>query len=117
MMCQESPSLQSGEYVKVNELIDQCDLYASFVYSGEWHKHLEMIRAISPDVADAIAQYGIGCGVDDDGQYAFESNQLLSNLPKEIREGEAMEEAYDSVCSLAKAYAQFVWSYISSLEV
>jgi len=91
-----------------NELIEQNDLYASFVGSEAWNTHLEAIRAISPEAADAIGLSGIGEKVADDGQYDFESGQLLDDLPKAIRDSEAIEEAYDAICNLAKAYAAFV---------
>jgi hypothetical protein len=94
-----------------NELIDQHDLYASFVGSETWNSQLEAIGAVSSDVADAVNTYGIGTKVAEDGQYDFESGQLLVDMPKNIQDSEEIEEAYDAICDLAKAYAQFVFSY------
>lgn len=94
-----------------NQLIDQHDLYATFVGSDEWNSHLESIKQISPEAAEAVEKYGIGTKVADDGQYDFESGQLLDDMPKSIRDSEAIEEAYDAICDLAKAYARFVCQY------
>ena len=94
-----------------NRLIEQHDLYASFVQSAEWKSQLAAIEAISPEIATAIGDHGIGTKVTNNGQYDFESGQLLDDLPKSIRDSEAMEEAYDAICDLANAYADFVRSY------
>jgi hypothetical protein len=94
-----------------NELVDQHDLYCSFVHSDEWKSQVKTIREISPEAANAIQEYGIGTKVTDDGQYHFESGQLLEDIPKAIRDSHAIEEAYDAICDLAKAYARFVCSY------
>lgn len=99
------------EAAMYNELIDKHDLYASFVGSDGWNQQLETIREISTEAADAIGSYGIGTKVTDDGQYDFESGQLLDDLPKSIRDSEAIEKAYDAICDLAKAYAHFVCNY------
>ena len=86
------------------------NLYAAFVVTDEWNDHLAKIRDISPDVAIAIAKYGIGEEVCDDGQYDFESGQLLSCVPSSIKREleEEIESCYDSICNLAKAYAEYV---------
>jgi hypothetical protein len=94
-----------------NEIIDQHDLYASFVDSKDWNSHLEVIKTISPEAADAVGKYGIGTKVADDGQYDFESGQLLDDLPKDVRDSEAIEKAYDAIGELAKSYARFVCSF------
>lgn len=94
-----------------NELIDQYDLYASFVGSEQWNKQVEIIKEISTDAADAIGKYGIGTKVTDDGQYDFESGQLLADVPQSVRNSEAIENAYDAICDLAKAYADFVCAF------
>ena len=94
-----------------NKIIDENDLYASFVLSPEWNSHVEAIKGINPEAADAVGQYGIGTKVADDGQYDFESGQLLDDIPKDVRDSEAIEEAYEAICELAKAYAQFVVTY------
>lgn len=85
------------------------NLYAAFVVTDEWNDHLAKIRDISPDVADAIAKYGIGEEVCD-GQYDFESGQLLSCIPSSIKREleEEIELAYDLICNLATAYAEYV---------
>jgi len=86
------------------------NLYADFVNSTLWNNHLQEIRNISPAVADAIAKYGIGEEVCDDGQYDFESGQLLGCIPRSIKREleEEIESCYDLICSLAKAYAKYV---------
>jgi hypothetical protein len=86
------------------------DLYTAFVVTGEWSDNLQKIRSISPAVADAIDAYGIGEEVCDDGQYDFESGQLLECIPSSIKREleEEIELAYDLICNLAKAYAKYV---------
>jgi hypothetical protein len=86
------------------------DLYTAFVVTGEWSDNLQKIRSISPAVADAIDAYGIGEEVSDDGQYNFESGQLLECVPSSIKREleEQIESCYDSICNLAKAYAEYV---------
>ena len=94
-------------------VIDQ-DLYASFVSSPEWASCLDEIREISPLVADAINKYGIGESICDDepyvGQYEFESGQLLDCIPSSVKSEleTEVELAYDKICDLAKAYAEYV---------
>ena len=94
-----------------NQRIDQHDLYATFVGSDEWSNHLEAIKQINSEAAEVVGKYGIGTKVTDDGQYDFESGQLLDDMPKSVRDSEAIEEAYDAICDLAKAYARFVCQY------
>jgi hypothetical protein len=86
------------------------NLYAAFVVTDAWNNHLEKISNISAAVADAIAKYGIGEEVCDDGQYDFESGQLLGCVPSSIKREleEEIESCYDSICNLAKAYAEYV---------
>jgi hypothetical protein len=94
-----------------NAIIDQHDLYASFVGSEGWNEQVASIKEVSPDAAAAIEKYGIGEKVSDDGQYDFESGQLLGDMPKNVRDSQAIEDAYDAICDLAKAYADFVCAF------
>jgi hypothetical protein len=94
---------------------DNQDLYPTFVDSDEWKSQIEAIREISPDAATAIENYGIGTKIDSNGEYDFESGQLLDDMPITIRNSDAVEEAYDAICNLAEAYAQFVSCKESSL--
>ena len=92
---------------------DEQDFYATFVNSDEWKSQIEAIREISPDAATAIENYGIGTKIEN-GEYDFESGQLLDDMPRSARNSEAIEEAYDAICDLASAYARFVCSYEES---
>lgn len=94
-----------------NELIEQHDLYASFVESEGWKNHLKAIKRISADAANAVDRYGIGTKVADSGEYDFESGQLLDNMPIEVRNGKAVAKAYEAICELAHSYAEFVRNY------
>ena len=94
-----------------NEIIDQHDLYASFVGSEKWNEQVAIIEEASPDAAAAVGKYGIGEKVSDDGQYDFESGQLLDSMPKNVRDSQAIEEAFEAICDLAKAYADFVCAF------
>lgn len=97
-----------------NQAVERQDLYASFVSSPKWASCLDEIREISPAVADAINKYGIGGEVCDEdpyvGQYEFESGQLLDCLPASVKSEleEEIEQSYDKICALAKAYAEYV---------
>jgi hypothetical protein len=99
-----------------NRLIDEHDLYASFVFSEEWKSRLKEIRELSPEAADAVQQYGIGERLSDNGQYNFESGQLLDDMPEDIRGSEAIEGAYQSICDLAEAYARFIVGFALDLQ-
>lgn len=94
-----------------SKLIQEQNLYASFVGSEEWKAQVEAINSVNPAAADAVEQYGIGTLISDDGQYDFECGQLLDDMPGNIRYGKAVEEAYDAICDLANSYAQFVCSF------
>jgi len=94
-----------------NELILQHDLYASFVGSKEWDENLSSIRQVSCEAADAVEKYGIGEEVREDGEYDFESGQLIQCWPKEVRESEFADKAHDAICRLANAYAEYVVTY------
>jgi hypothetical protein len=96
-----------------NQLIEENHLYTLFLLSDEWEKGLEAIAVISPELSDAIGQYGIGTKLDDSGRYDFESGQLLEDLPKRIKDKEAKDEAYDAVCDLAHGYADFVCAWVA----
>lgn len=89
--------------------IDQ-DLYVSFVSSDKWTSCLNEIREVSSVVADAINKYGIGENICDDGQYEFESGQLLDCIPASVKRDleEEIEQCYEKICDLAKAYAEYV---------
>lgn len=93
-----------------NELIEEKDLYARFVSSKVWAKALDLIASISKEVADNIGAFGIGEKIDDDGQYDFESGQLLECLSKSFKYDfeEEIENCYDAICNLASSYADFV---------
>lgn len=97
-----------------NQTVINQDLYASFVSSPEWASGLEEIREISPSVADIVNKYGIGESICDDepyvGQYVFESGQLLDCIPSSVKSEleTEIELAYDKICALAKAYAEYV---------
>jgi hypothetical protein len=84
------------------------DDYAIFVDSDEWKSQIEAIRGISHEAATAIENYGIGTKIAENGEYDFESGQLFNDMPMSIRNSDAIEEAYDAICNLAIAYAQFV---------
>lgn len=86
------------------------DLYTAFIVTDAWNDHLQKIKSISPAVADAIDAYGIGEKVCDDGQYDFESGQLLECIPFSIKREleEQIESCYNILCDLAKAYAEYV---------
>jgi hypothetical protein len=90
-------------------MAEQGNLYVDFVGSEEWNDYLIKIRAISPAVADAINKYGIGEKICDDGQYDFESGQLLDCIPSSDKREleEDIESCYNLICSLAKAYAEY----------
>ncbi len=91
-----------------SQLVEQYGLYSTFVDSEDWNRSVAAIREVSPAAADAISQYGIGEKVTDGGEYDFESGQLLEAMPESIQRSPAIEEAYDAICDLASAYAQFV---------
>ena len=96
-----------------NELILKHDLYASFVGSKEWDKKLSSIRHVSRKAAEAVESYGIGEQIRDDGQYDFESGQLIQCWPNEYREADFADKAHDAICQLASAYAEYVVSILS----
>jgi hypothetical protein len=87
---------------------DNQDLYPTFVDSSEWKSQIEAIREISHEAAEAVTAYGIGTKIAENGEYDFESGQLLDDMPKSIRNSDAIEKAYDAICNLAEAYARFV---------
>ena len=95
-----------------NALAIEHDLYASFVGSKEWDKKVSSIRRVSRKAADAVEKYGIGEQIRDDGQYDFESGQLIQCWPNEIRESEWADKAHDAICRLASAYAEYVVSML-----
>jgi hypothetical protein len=92
-------------------LAEREGLYALFVGSKEFKDALYRIEEISPSVSHDIGIWGIGEQVLEDGQYDFESGQLLDSVPKSVRGGEEWEDAHDSICELARAYAQYVVDY------
>jgi hypothetical protein len=96
--------------VDYNKLIEEKDLYAHFVSSKVWAEALDSIASISKEVADSIGTFGIGEKIDDDGDYDFESGQLLECLSKSFLNDfeEEIENCYDIVCDLASSYANFV---------
>lgn len=97
-----------------NQAVLDQDLYASFVSSDKWTSCLNEIREVSSVVADAINKYGIGENICDDapymGQYEFESGQLLDCIPASVKRDleEEIEQCYEKICALAKAYAEYV---------
>lgn len=93
---------------KYSAIIEHC--YVNFAMSKTWSQYVESIREISPAVADAINKYGIGEEITDEGQYNFQSGQLLSSIPLSVKTKleKEIENVYDLICSLAKAYAEYV---------
>lgn len=96
------------------------EAYANFVFTKLWEVGVEKIKEASPIVAKLINKYGIAEKVLVDGQYDFESGQLLAGvrnsarIDKEIDEKaleSEIEKAYDLIVELAKSYARYVIEY------
>ena len=84
--------------------------YADYVWSDSFAIQLKEIEKVDPQVANAINKHGIGTALLENGDYDFESGQLLEDLPKEIREKISCDDSgklYELVSDIAIDYADF----------
>ncbi len=84
--------------------------YADYVSSDRFDVQLKEIEKVDPQVANAVQKYGIGTALLEDGEYDFESGQLLEDLPKKIREKISWDDSgklYGLVLDIAINYADF----------
>ena len=90
--------------VDYSEYSGQNDLYASFVTSDAWIISVNKIR--TKKVKEAIETHGIADAITPDGSYDFESGEMLRGTG--LDPDEISDAAYNAICEVAEAYANFV---------
>ena len=88
--------------------------YADYVLTEHFQLLLEEVREISPEVAASIEKHGIGTELLENGDYDFESGQLLESLPQEFckrindsKTDSTESNLYDLIADIANDYADF----------